>query len=88
MRSADQPAWVTALRETSLFGETVELLHTRALRLPVQAILGVERTRATFLSYSEQDQASFTAGLSALVEPSSDVDLVQETLLAMAPTVT
>ena len=86
VRSADQPAWAAALRETSLFGEAVEVLHTRALRLPVQAIVGVERTRATFLSYSEQDQAGFTADLNALVEPSSHVDLVQETLLAMAPT--
>jgi len=86
VRSADQPAWAPALRETSLFGEAVEVLHTRALRLPVQAIVGVERTRATFLSYSEQDQAGFTADLNALVEPSSHVDLVQETLLAMAPT--
>jgi ubiquinone/menaquinone biosynthesis C-methylase UbiE len=85
VRSADQPAWVAALRESSLFGETVELSHTRALRLPVQAILGVERTRATFLNYSAQDQAGFAADLSALLAPSSHVDLVQETLLAMAP---
>ena len=88
VRSGDQPAWVTALRETALFGETVELPHTRALRLPAQAIVGVELTRATFLSYSEQDQAGVTADLSALLEPSSHVDLVQETLLAMAPTAT
>jgi hypothetical protein len=59
--------------------------RTRTLRLPVQAIPGVERTRATFLSYSEQDQARFTADLSALLEPGSHVDAVQETVLAMAP---
>lgn len=87
-RWAGQPAWVTALQETTLFGETVELLHTRTLRLPVQTVLGVERTRATFLSYSQQDQADFTADLSALLDPSSHIDLVQETLLAMAPAVT
>ena len=86
VRSAGQPAWVRQLRDTTLFGEPVELLHTRALRLSVQAILAVERTRATFLSYSEQDQAGFAADLSALLEPRSHVDLVQETLLAMAPT--
>ena len=71
-----------------MFGETVELIHTRALRLPVQKILGVERTRATFLSYSELEQAGFTADLSALLEPATHVDLVQETLLAMAPVTT
>jgi ubiquinone/menaquinone biosynthesis C-methylase UbiE len=88
VRSAGQPAWVTTLQETALFGETVELIHTRALRLPVPTILGVERTRATFLSYSEQDQANFTADLNALLEHSSDVDVVQETLLSMAPAAT
>ena len=52
---ADQPAWSTALRETTLFGETVEVRHTKALRLPVQTVMGLERTRATFLGYSKQD---------------------------------
>jgi ubiquinone/menaquinone biosynthesis C-methylase UbiE len=88
VRSAAQPAWVLTLQETVLFGETVELVHTRSLRLPVPTIIGVERTRATFLSYSEQDQASFTADLSALLEHRSHVDLVQETLLSMAPAAT
>jgi SAM-dependent methyltransferase len=48
-------------------------------------VMGVERTRATFLSYSKQDQANFTADLRMLLEPRSHVELVQETLLAMAP---
>lgn len=80
-----QPAWAAALRETTLFGEPAEARHTMALRLPAETVMGVERTRATFLSYSEQDQASFTADLRTLLEPDSHVDLVQETLLAMAP---
>jgi ubiquinone/menaquinone biosynthesis C-methylase UbiE len=80
-----QPAWLTALRETGLFGATVEASHTRALRLPAQTVIGVERTRATFLNYTEQDQADFTADLQALLVPSSHIDLVQETFLAMAP---
>ena len=46
---------------------------------------GVERTRATFLSYSKQDQASFTADLGGLLQPTTHVNLVQETFLAMAP---
>jgi SAM-dependent methyltransferase len=82
---AGQPAWLTALRETTLFGETVEASHARALRLPVETVLGVERTRATFLSYSKQDQAGFTADLRALLAVRSHIDLVQETFLAMAP---
>ena len=86
VRWADQPAWVSGLRGSTLFGEPVELLHARAARLLVPTVIGVERTRATFLSYSEREQAAFTADLSALLEPSLHVDLVQETLLAMAPT--
>lgn len=84
----DQPAWVTALRQTTLFGGIVEASHTRALRLPAQTVMGVERTRATFLSYSKQDRANFTADLTTLLEPSSHIDLVQETFLAMAPAAT
>ena len=80
-----QPAWLAALRHSSLFGQTTEVSHARALRLAAQTILGVERTRATFLSYTGQDQAGFTADLKALLEPGSHIDLVQETLLAMAP---
>ena len=82
---ADQPGWLTALRETRLFGETVEASHTRALRLPAETVIGVERTRATFLTYAEQDQADFTADLRALLEPGSHIDLIQESFLAMAP---
>jgi hypothetical protein len=78
------PAWLTALRETTLFGETAEASHATALRLPVQTVLGVERTRATFLSYSKQDQADFTADLRALLAHSTHIGLVQETFLAMA----
>jgi len=81
-----QPAWLTALRNTGLFGEMVEANHTRALRLPSETVVGVERTRATFLSYTRQDQAAFTADLTALLEPASHIDVLQETFLAMAPT--
>jgi ubiquinone/menaquinone biosynthesis C-methylase UbiE len=80
-----QPRWLRALRQTGLFGQTVEASHSRALRLPAETVVGVERTRATFLSYSEQDQADFTADLTALLAPGTHIDLVQETFLAMAP---
>jgi ubiquinone/menaquinone biosynthesis C-methylase UbiE len=82
-----QPVWLAALRDTGLFGETVEANHTRALRLPAETVLGVEQTRATFLSYTGQDQAGFTADLQALLVPGSHLDVLQETFLAMAPTV-
>ncbi|WP_285680531.1 class I SAM-dependent methyltransferase [Actinoplanes sp. NBRC 103695] len=83
---ADQPSWLAALRDSELFGATVEAGHATALRLPAETVLGVERTRATFLSFTEQDQADFTRELTALLEPGSHIDVVQESFLAMAPT--
>jgi len=83
-----QPAWLAALRDSALFGTTLETSHTRPLRLPAETVIAVERTRATFLGYTEQDQAGFTAGLQALVTPGSHIDLLQETFLAMAPAAT
>jgi ubiquinone/menaquinone biosynthesis C-methylase UbiE len=83
-----QPAWLTGLREDGPFGPTIETQHTRALRLSAETVLGVERTRATFLSWPEPDQAAFTADLSALLERAVSIDVVQETFLAMAPTAT
>jgi SAM-dependent methyltransferase len=54
-------------------------------QLPAQTVLDLERTRATFLSFSERGQAGFTADLTELLGQGSHVDLVQETILAMAP---
>lgn len=82
---ADQPPWLAALRETALFGPVVEASHEAALRLPARTVCGVERTRATFLSYSPADQARFAAELDGLLQGTPQVDLVQHTVLAMAP---
>jgi SAM-dependent methyltransferase len=81
---ADQPAWLEALRQSWLFGATVEVSHAAALFLPTETVIGVERTRATFLSYAEQDQADFTAELTALLEQRTHIDLIQDSFLAMA----
>jgi ubiquinone/menaquinone biosynthesis C-methylase UbiE len=81
---ADQPAWLQALRQSPLFGATVEMSHTAPLRLPAETVIGVERTRATFLSYPEQDQADFVTELTGLLEPRAHIDLLQDSFLAMA----
>jgi hypothetical protein len=47
-------------------------------------VIGVERTRATFLSWAEQDRANFTAELTALLEPGSHIELIQNNFLAIA----
>jgi len=82
---SEQPAWVAALRETTLFDDMTEARHEKALQLPAQTIIGVECTRATFLSYRANGQAAFTANLRRLLQPKQYLDLIQETYLAMAP---
>jgi hypothetical protein len=52
-----------------------------------ETVIGVERTRATFLSCTEQNEAGFTADLQALVMPGSH-RFVSGNWLAMAPTAT
>jgi hypothetical protein len=55
------------------------------VELPAETVVGLERTRATFLAYRPGDQAAFTADLRALLADSPSVAVAQETLLAMAP---
>jgi len=82
---ADQPRWLTGLRETTLFGTPIESSHDSPVRLPAETVLGLERTRATFLSFSKHDQVGFAADLAALLADRPYIDLVQDTFLAMAP---
>jgi ubiquinone/menaquinone biosynthesis C-methylase UbiE len=81
---ADQPSWVSALHDTTMFGPVIETSHERNLRLRSETVIGVESTRAVFLSYSRTDQAAFVADLRQLLEPSPEIELLQETLLAVA----
>ncbi|HZU72311.1 MAG TPA: hypothetical protein VE990_06015 [Acidimicrobiales bacterium] len=67
------------------FGETVERYHRQRLRLPVETALGVECTRATYLSFDPADQATFADELRDLFGPGPDLEVTQETSLAMAP---
>jgi SAM-dependent methyltransferase len=87
VRQYYEPRWVSGLRETSLFGEPVEFQHEGELRLSAETILGLERTRGTFLSYSRKDQEAFTAELAGLLEATPHVDVVQDTFVSMAQVV-
>lgn len=80
-----RPPWYEPLREMDLFGDVVEVSWELALRLPVDTVLGVECTRATFLSFGEADRVGFAADLKKLLETIPYVALTQETFLAMAP---
>ena len=77
--------WAEPLRETDLFGAIVERAHEEPLELPARTVLGVECTRATYLSFNDVARQGFAADLEALLLPAPSVTLVQETCLAMAP---
>jgi SAM-dependent methyltransferase len=82
---ASGPSWAGSLRETDLFGRVIEGTHEQPLELPAATVLGVECTRATYLSFSDSVRKSFATDLEALLLPTPTISLVQETYLAMAP---
>jgi ubiquinone/menaquinone biosynthesis C-methylase UbiE len=84
IRWTEPAPWTAPLRESPLFGEVVEAGHQLPLILPADTVLGVECTRATFLSYDRADQEGFVDDLTRLLAPSAEVELVQETFMAMA----
>ena len=75
---------VTALEDSGFFGELVEARDDEPLTLPVEQVIGVELTRATYLSYEPARQAEFAARLGALLKGQTTVSLTQETALHMA----
>jgi ubiquinone/menaquinone biosynthesis C-methylase UbiE len=82
---SDRPGWITTMQEAPQFGDMVEMSHEVDLRLPADTVLGVECTRATYLSYASEDQRGYRTDLAALLEHTPEVEVVQETFLAMAP---
>ena len=54
------------------------------MTLPGGAVLGLEQTRATTLSYDDSTRQSFISQLRALLEAAPEVRLEQQTSLTMA----
>jgi ubiquinone/menaquinone biosynthesis C-methylase UbiE len=79
-----KPAWAETIIQSDLFADVVEASHSYRVSLPAQVVLGVECTRATFLSVDESERAAFVADLRALLGSAPQVDVRQETFLAMA----
>jgi len=67
-----------------LFGPPVHRSHSQRIVLPAQTVIGVETTRATFLSWPEPARQDFTRGLRRHLQHHADVYLTQQTSLAMA----
>lgn len=91
-RSDDDGAWARQrklsdteiITASGLFETPVEREHSEAMRLPVDAVIGVENTRATSLSWSEEVRVGFTSEVTAALASQTDVGLVQQTQLTMA----
>lgn len=66
------------------FGPPVHRSYSQRMLLPAQTVIGLETTRATFLSWPERTQQDFTRDLRRHLRQHADVHLTQQTSLAMA----
>ncbi len=66
------------------FGPPIERSHEQRIVLPAQTVIGVETTRAIFLSWPEHTQQDFADDLRRHLKHGADVHLTQQTWLAMA----
>ena len=91
-RSDDGGAWAKqqklsdteVIASAGLFDTPIEKTHAARLSLPKEVVIGVENTRATSLSWTDEAQQHFTDELEQLLRSQSDVTLTQETSLSMA----
>jgi ubiquinone/menaquinone biosynthesis C-methylase UbiE len=91
-RSDDGGAWVKQrkladteiIATTGLFEMPIERHHSERMVLPVDDVIGVENTRATSLSWSEDARRGFADELRHHLRSQNEVRLSQETSLTMA----
>ena len=91
-RSDDGGAWVTGaqqsdtqiIEDASVFAEPVKRTGVRQLVLPVEAVIGIESTRATSLSWPEDVRQDFAGELRYRLRSRAEVQLSQQTTLSMA----
>jgi ubiquinone/menaquinone biosynthesis C-methylase UbiE len=69
---------------TGLFEALVHKTHARRMVRPVEAVVGVENTRATSLSWPDDIRREFTEELRQHLRFQTEVQLTQETSLTMA----
>jgi ubiquinone/menaquinone biosynthesis C-methylase UbiE len=69
---------------TGLFEALVHKTHARRIVRPVEAVVGVENTRATSLSWPDDIRREFTEELRQHLRSQTEVQLTQETSLTMA----
>jgi ubiquinone/menaquinone biosynthesis C-methylase UbiE len=91
-RSDDGGAWVKhkgladteIIAGTGLFETPVRRDHAQRIVRPADAVIGVENTRATSLSWAADARREFTEELRRLLRSRSEVHLTQQTSVTMA----
>ena len=87
---ADVRAKLRTLSDTKIvntdgsFDTPIEKTHSERLLLSRDVVIGVENTRATSLSWSDEDRRGFVDALRQHLRFNADVTLTQETALSMA----
>ena len=79
-----EPADAAAISASGLFGAPVERVFTQRLSRPADAVIGVENTRATTLSWPEDERQEFSAQLRALIGARAAVPLTLDASVTMA----
>jgi ubiquinone/menaquinone biosynthesis C-methylase UbiE len=80
-----RPSDPEAVSAAGLFGTPVCMTDDQRTTLPADMVIALERTRATFLSWSPDTQGRFTAELGRLLESAPTVRLTRRTSVTMAP---
>jgi ubiquinone/menaquinone biosynthesis C-methylase UbiE len=78
------PGEAEAIAATGLFEAPIQRTHEQRLSRPVDAVVGVENTRATSLSWPAAARQEFTERLHLALRSQGEVQLTQETTLTMA----
>jgi ubiquinone/menaquinone biosynthesis C-methylase UbiE len=94
-RSDDRGAWATSpeptnaelMAETRLFAPAIYRTHQRRLVMPADAVVAVENTRATSLSWPADVRHEFTEELRRRIGSRTEVPLTQHATLTVAQVV-
>lgn len=78
------PSDAEAIAGSGLFGQPLQRTHRQRRTVPAEAVLGVENTRATTLSWPADARAAFTAELRGHLASHAEVTLTLDTTLTMA----
>ena len=80
---AKSPTWADRMAASGRFTDIKERLHEERVSLAPGTVLGVERTRATYLSFDDPTQRSFADELERALDRCTGVPAVIETVATM-----